>query len=204
LSRIPFATVLVALILVIITGCAGAPAATPQIVYVTPVPTTVAVAVAAVTSPVVAKPTPTVAPTPTPTIAPTPKPTPKPTPAPTPKPITYAILSDRSWAKVVKAPDNYIGTGYTLWGCISQFDAATGLDSFRAETSNKKREYWFSDGVNAFFNGDASRLADFVQDDVVYMKVLSMGSISYDTQNGGNTTVPLFEIVSISRKGSCA
>jgi hypothetical protein len=58
--------------------------------------------------------------------------------------------------------------------------------------------------VNAFFNGDASRLADFVQDDVVYMKVLSMGSISYDTQNGGNTTVPLFEIVSISRKGSCA
>jgi hypothetical protein len=204
LFRIPFAPAVIALALVIISGCAGAPAPTPQIVYVTPVPTAVAVAVAVIASPVLAMATPTVLTTPAPTLAPTPKPTPKPTPVPTPKPITYATLSDRSWAKVVKAPDNYIGTGYALWGCISQFDAATGLDTFRAETSNKKREYWFSDGVNAFFSGDASRLADFVQDDVVYMKVLSMGSFSYDTQNGGNTTVPLFEIVSISRKGSCA
>jgi hypothetical protein len=36
------------------------------------------------------------------------------------------------------------------------------------------------------------------------MKVLSMGSFSYDTQNGGNTTVPLFQIVSIARRGSCS
>jgi hypothetical protein len=202
LSRIPLATVVVALVLVIAAGCTGAPAPTPQIVYVTPVPAVIAVA--AVASPVISKPTPAIASTPAPTLAPTPKPTPKPTPVPTPKPITYATLSDRSWAKLVKAPDNYIGIGYALWGCITQFDAATGLDTFRADASNKKREYWFSDGVNAFFSGDASRLADFVQDDVVSMKVLSMGSFSYDTQNGGNTTVPLFEIVSISRKGSCA
>ena len=51
--------------------------------------------------------------------------------------------------------------------------------------------------------GSASRFADFVQDDVVQMKVISLGSYSYDTQAGGNTTVPLFQVSKITHKGSC-
>ncbi len=47
-------------------------------------------------------------------------------------------------------------------------------------------------------------LEDYVTDDVVFMKVVSLGSYSYDTQNGGNTTVPMFEVKAISRKGSCS
>lgn len=136
---------------------------------------------------------------------PTPKPTDAPTPAPTPKPakVEYKKLSDRSWQKVVKAPDSYIGRTYQVWACISQFDAATGLDTFRGEASNKNCEYWYLDGDNALFTGDEDQLADFVQEDVVVMNVMTLGSFSYSTQIGGETTVPWFDVVKITRKGSC-
>ena len=148
-------------------------------------------------------PIPTAKPTFEATPAPTAKPTPKPTPEPTPKPVVYATLSDRSWQKVVKAPDSYTGRSYQIWACISQFDAATGLDMFRGQGSNKKREYWYTDGNNAMFSGDADQLADFVGNDIVSMKVTVLGSYSYDAQNGGNTTAPLFQVDAITRKGSC-
>ena len=113
-------------------------------------------------------------------------------------------LSSRSWALLVKAPDNYVGKAYRVYGCISQFDAATGLDMFRAQASYQNESYWYTDGVNAFFSGNADKLADYVEGDIVSMNVLSMGSYSYDTQNGGNTTVPEFQVVSIKRlPGSC-
>lgn len=192
-------------------GCGGA-TPTPQIIYVTPVPSEIAqrtqspqplatgsTAPAITIAPVSPEPIPT----PKPTAAPTPKPTARPTPEPTPKPITYAKLTSRQWARIVKSPDTYVGKGYYLWGCISQFDAATGEDSFRAQTSYRNEDYWFSDGDNVFFYGSVNKLAPFVADDVVYMKVISLGSYSYDTQNGGNTTVPLFEVRYITRKGSC-
>lgn len=163
-------------------------------------PFAAATAGAASSAPAAVNPSVTASPTP----AVTPAPTPESTPAPTAAPITYAKLSSRAWSQLVKAPDNYAGKGYLVWACVTQFDAATGTDSFRAQGSYKDQEYWYTDGDNALFSGTTAQLADFVQDDVVYMKVLSLGSFSYDTQIGGNTTVPLFEVVSISRKGSCA
>lgn len=51
--------------------------------------------------------------------------------------------------------------------------------------------------------GHANKLSSFVEEDLVYMKVTSLGSYSYDTQAGGSTTVPLFGVKSIWRKGSC-
>lgn len=47
--------------------------------------------------------------------------------------------------------------------------------------------------------GDESKLANFVQDDIIYAKVVSLGSYSYDTQIGGGTTVPLFYAVYFGR-----
>jgi hypothetical protein len=152
----------------------------------------------------------TLSPTPESTVEPTAEPTPEPTPEPTlaptpkPKPVSYAKLSDRSWAKVVKSPDNYIGKSYVVYACVTQFDAATGDDTFRGQASNKNREYWYTDGENALFTGSAARLDDVVTDDVVVMNVTSLGSFTYDTQIGGSTTVPWFEVKKITRKGSCA
>ena len=130
-------------------------------------------------------------------LAPTPSPTPEPTP------VVYTELSPRDWQLLVKAPDDYTGNGYLLWGCITQFDAATGESSFRAQGAAMNTEYWFSDGANTMFNGDAEALAQFVADDVISMKVISEGSYSYDTQAGGNTTVPMFRVTEITLQGSC-
>lgn len=148
-----------------------------------------------------ATPEPTEVATPEPTPEPTPKPTPEPTPTPTK--VEYKTVSNRGWALIVKSPDDFVGRTFKVWACISQFDAATGPDTFRGQASNKEREYWYSDGDNALFTGDEEQLADFVQDDVVVMNVTAAGSFSYDTQVGGNTTVPWFFVEKITRKGSC-
>jgi hypothetical protein len=118
--------------------------------------------------------------------------------------VSYATLTSRTWALLVKAPDNYLANTYKIWACITQFDAATGPDTFRGQASYQKLTYWYTDGANAVFTGDATELADFVTDDIVQMNVVSLGSLSYDTQLGGSTTVPAFDVISITRMGSCA
>lgn len=119
-------------------------------------------------------------------------------------PSKYAELTSRNWKRLVKSPDRYIGKGYRLWACIFQFDAATGEDGFLANASYRKERYWGLDGENAAFTGDAATLADFVEGDIVLINAVAMGSYSYDTQAGGNTTVPSFHVARIRRqKGSC-
>ena len=148
---------------------------------------------------------------PTSTPLPTPKPTPTPSPVPTaspvptlaPTPVAYATLNPRDWALVMKDPGAYVGKALAVWGCISQFDAATGTVAFRAQASYAKQSYWYSDANNAYFNGDKALLAPFVKGDVVLMNVLVMGAYSYDTQSGGNTTVPSFKVATIINSGSC-
>lgn len=104
----------------------------------------------------------------------------------------------------MKAPDDYTDRTYQIWGCIWQFDAATGPEAFLAQAAPKRVEYWYSDGENASFTGDADRLSDFVEGDIVVMNVTVLGSYSYDTQAGGNTTVPSFHVNKITRKGDCS
>jgi hypothetical protein len=129
------------------------------------------------------------------------QPSAKPTPKPTP--VAYRALTSRNWALLVKAPGQYTGNRYSVWGCISQFDAATGLDTFRAQASYRNEAYWYTDGTNAIFTGTESQLANFVEGDVVEMSVVAAGSFSYDTQLGGSTTAPEFNVVKIVRRGSC-
>lgn len=57
--------------------------------------------------------------------------------------------------------------------------------------------------ASALFTGDEDTLDEFVDDDVVSMNVIVLGSLTYDTQVGGSTTVPLFSVEKITRKGSC-
>jgi len=120
------------------------------------------------------------------------------------KPAKFVTLNKRGWAQVVKSPDRHVGKGYKLWACISQFDAATGEGSFRGQASFKNQPYWYTDGDNAFFSGEPNALVPFVTGDIVAMNVSGLGSYSYDTQAGGNTTVPAFKVWNIKQaKGSC-
>jgi hypothetical protein len=125
------------------------------------------------------------------------------TPAPTEEPITYDTPTSREWAQLVKDPDAAAGNGYRIWACISQFDAATGPSTFRAQASYRNEEFWWSDGENAVFRGDEGVLADYVEGDVVRMNARTLGAFTYDTNTGGTATAPEFSVATIKREGDC-
>jgi hypothetical protein len=106
----------------------------------------------------------------------------------------YASLEAREFALLMKNPDDYSGDFYVLYGEVSQFDAATGNDTFRAHASHTHQDHFFLDGENVVVTGDAELLHEVVKGDVVKMYVVSLGSLSYKTQIGGATTVPHFRI----------
>lgn len=129
------------------------------------------------------------------------------TPAPDPAPAkkTYHALSSRDFKLLTKDPDAYTGKTYVIYGEITQFDAATGTDTFRANTGSKKLKisYGFVDyPQNSFLTGAESRLKKLVEGDCFKAKVTVLGSFSYDTQAGGSTTVPLFQVDAVSVYGS--
>ncbi len=103
----------------------------------------------------------------------------------------------------MKDPDAHAGERYILFGNITQFDAATGDASFLADSGPKKQSdpyaYLESIWVSA---DDPEILSDVVQGDVVKMFVEVDGSYSYDTQIGGNTTVPSVRVNIIKVIGS--
>ena len=129
----------------------------------------------------------TAAPT-TRTAAPPPKPAPKP---------TYKALSARGWKLIAKNPDSYIGKTYVVYGSVTQFDAATGDDTFRADVGHKNMADSYEYETNTMINGSPARLRNLVQDDEFRANVTVQGSFSYDTQIGGSTTVPLLRVDAI-------
>jgi len=117
----------------------------------------------------------------------------------------YQSISSRTFKLLAKDPDSYISKTYVIFGEITQFDAATGTDAFRANTGPQKLRitYGYVDySQNSVMNGTDSELTKLVEGDCFEAKVTVLGSYSYDTQVGGNTTVPLFQVDSISVYGS--
>ena len=53
-------------------------------------------------------------------------------------------------------------------------------------------------GKNTVLQGDENDLEDLVNDNVVRASVTVVGSYDYDTHIGGNTTVPLLEVNSLT------
>ncbi|WBC08377.1 hypothetical protein [Micromonospora sp. WMMA1947] len=80
---------------------------------------------------------------------------------------------------------------------MTQFDAATGTDTFRADVAHRRMSDEFDYETNTILSGSGTDLADLVEDDIFRAKVIVLGSFSYDTQISGSTTVPLLQIDSI-------
>ncbi|MEV1328547.1 hypothetical protein AB0J20_03085 [Micromonospora costi] len=152
-----------------------------------PSPTTAAPATASptTTAPTTAVPT-SAAPSPTRTTAP-----------PKPKPPSYKTLSERQWKLIAKNPDAYIGKTYVVFGRVTQFDAATGVDTFRADVAHRRMAEKYDYETNTMLTGSASDLENLVEDDIFRANVTVLSSFSYDTQIGGETTVPLLMVDSI-------
>lgn len=151
------------------------------------------------------------APPPKPAAKPTadnsPKPTvaPKTTTAPKTSKTTYKKLTARQWAKIAKSPDDHIGEAYVVYGRVTQFDAATGEDAFRADVDGVKHKvsYGFVDyPTNTVLTNLSADVSDLVEDDLFQANVQILGSLSYDTQIGGETTVPNLSVISLKVIGS--
>ncbi|MEU9828522.1 hypothetical protein [Micromonospora chersina] len=116
---------------------------------------------------------------------------------PKPKPPSYKTLTARQWKLIAKNPDGHIGEHYVVYGRVTQFDAATGTDTFRADVAHRRMSDEFDYETNTMLSGTGTDLENLVEDDIFRANVMVLGSYSYDTQIGGSTTAPLLQIDSI-------
>ncbi|MDG3014741.1 DUF2510 domain-containing protein [Speluncibacter jeojiensis] len=118
-------------------------------------------------------------------------------------PATYEQLSDRDFALITKNPAAAIGRKVIVYGRVTQFDSATGTGRFLARTGASPSDDGYDYDQNTMVVGDTPALiADTVKGDLVTMYAKVLGSFSYDTQAGGNTTVPQLQVNIIKRTGS--
>ena len=119
------------------------------------------------------------------------------------KKSTYKPLSNRKFALLVKDPDSHAGERYKVFGWVFQFDAATGPDGFLADVGPKRKYDQFGYTQRAALVADDSKLLkNIVEGDLVTMYATVIGAYNYDTQEGGATTVPQFDVNIIKRTGS--
>jgi len=104
---------------------------------------------------------------------------------------TYASISAREFALLAKNPDAWAGKKVVVYGVITQFDAATGPTTFRADIGSAPETSRYDYDQNTLVTAhDANMVANIVENDVVTMYAEVQGSVTYDTQIGGKTTVP--------------
>jgi len=126
-------------------------------------------------------------------------------PKPTAKATTYKKLTAREWAKIAKSPDDHAGESYVVYGKVTQFDAATGADAFRADVDGvrHKVEYGYvTYPTNTVLTNASGDVSDLVENDLFQANVVVLGSMKYDTQIGGETTVPNLQVVLMKVIGS--
>lgn len=114
----------------------------------------------------------------------------------------YTEIDARDYALLVKDPDAQVGKNFIVYGSIWQFDSASGKCSFLVATETTAMEDSWEYSTDAMVWGgdgesDCALLDPIIEGDVVKMWVTNMGSYSYDTQIGGNNTVPEFEVKQI-------
>lgn len=111
----------------------------------------------------------------------------------------YTEIGDQDFALLVKDPSSVKGKQFLLYGVVTQFDAASGKCNFLAATSNRVQTDAFGYLQNTWLTGGDGQskcdlLKNVVQDNLVKLWVTGNGAYSYNTQAGGNTTVPRFQV----------
>lgn len=122
--------------------------------------------------------------------------TPKAIPAPRP---TYARLTARQWSKIAKDPDAYTGRTYVVHGVVTQFDAATGRDTFRANVDGITHTLAYDYPTNVVLDNAGADLDELVNDDHFTASVQVLGGITYATALGGTTTAPQLAVHRLTR-----
>jgi hypothetical protein len=106
--------------------------------------------------------------------------------------ISYPVLAKEA-SNILK------GHRFVHYACIFQFDSVTGTKDFLAEWTNSGYGIW-NDVVNVRLPS-ASVGAKAFATDVVALHGYVLGNLSYQTQSGGNDTVPNLEVTTIAVVG---
>jgi hypothetical protein len=109
------------------------------------------------------------------------------------------------YPQIAKEDDGPLkGNKITGSACIFQFDAVTGTSALLAEyTYDSSLDMWNDNVQMELSSSDVGK--GIYQGDIVTYHGYILGSTSYDTQSGGNTTVPDLAITSMSVTGhGCA
>jgi hypothetical protein len=117
---------------------------------------------------------------------------------------SHHAVTSRQWLEIAKNPDAAKGQCITVYGEITQFDAATGAAGFLAQVGGARLPVSFGYAdypTNVVLAGTAADLAPFVEGDLFTAQVTVAGHITYDTQAGGSTTAPTLRIDSLTRIG---
>lgn len=112
-------------------------------------------------------------------------------------------ITSRELAQIVKKPAAHVDENVIIYARITQFDAATGTCSFRADVAHAHVGKYDYDHNSMFHAGDGLLdcpiLDDVVAEDIVQVTATVSGALTYDTQIGGSTTVPEFQVVKIKQ-----
>ncbi|NMR20230.1 hypothetical protein [Cellulomonas fimi] len=113
----------------------------------------------------------------------------------------FAAVDAAGWALIAKDPDAAAGQKIVIFAEVTQFDSATGADTFRANAGATQPAAEYELETNAVFGGEADLLAAITQGDVLRVYAEVSGSLEYETAIGGAMTVPALEVVSAETVG---
>ncbi|MFH5227860.1 DUF2510 domain-containing protein [Antrihabitans spumae] len=119
-------------------------------------------------------------------------------------PATYSSIEFRDYALLVKDPDAHAGQKVVVYGRVTQFDSATGPQNMLVRTANAPQDSVFDYDINTMVEASSQTLKPVVEDDLVTIYAEVVGSYTYDTQRGGNTTVPKLRANIVEVTGSAA
>lgn len=120
------------------------------------------------------------------------------------KASAYQTITKRDWALIAKNPAKHKGKKISVYVHIWQFDSLTGDNQFLGDVdvqNNLSSDYWIG-GTTSLLIGTSSMLADYVEDDVLKISAVVLGTYSYSTKIGGTNRVPKLQIKAIKFLGS--
>lgn len=117
-----------------------------------------------------------------------------------PKSVRYDKLAARGWKRLAKDPDAHRGETYIVHGVVTQFDAATGPDSMRADVDGVRHGDRYEYETNTVLRAQAADLDDLVEGDEFTAWVEVSGGLTYETTLGGEVTVPQLAVDKIKRR----
>lgn len=113
----------------------------------------------------------------------------------------FKALTADEWALIAKDPDAATGQAVVVFAEVTQFDSATGTETFRANAGATQPTGEYELETNTVFTGDEGALSAVTQGDVLKVYAVVDGSLDYETQIGGETTVPQLSVQQIENVG---